>query len=89
VLDPDDLTDAFIRARDAAGCEGVRLHDLRHAWATSMIYSTGSVAAVSKSLGHSSTHFTSDVYVHLSAEAGAQVAAAADEALAKAVGEAI
>lgn len=79
-LDPGRLSDAFRRAAKRAGVSGVRLHDLRHAWATRMISANQSAAAVSGALGHSTVGFTLTTYVHPDAEMGAPLAAAAEKA---------
>lgn len=80
-MDPDTLGDAFRRATARAGVVGVRLHDLRHAWATAMIGAGQNAAAVSEALGHATVGFTLTTYVHSGAEMGAPLAAAAEEAL--------
>jgi len=85
-IDPDTLGDSFRRAAKLAGVEGVRLHDLRHAWATQMISAKQSPAAVAAFLGHSQVSFTLTTYVHPDAEMGAPIAAAAEAALGKALG---
>jgi integrase len=53
------------RARIAAGIEGVRFHDLRHAAASMMIAAGGTVLQVSKQLGHANATQTLDTYGHL------------------------
>jgi integrase len=80
-IDPDNLGDAFRRAARAAGLDSVRLHDLRHAWATSMIAAKQSPAAVAAFLGHSQVSFTLTTYVHADADMAAPVAEAAEAAL--------
>jgi integrase len=85
-MDPDNLGDAFRRAAKSAGVSGVRLHDLRHAWATSMISGKQSPAAVAAFLGHSQVSFTLTTYVHADADMAAPVATATEEALGKALG---
>ena len=82
--DPDVIGDAFRRAAARAGVSA-RLHDLRHAWATQMISSGQSAAAVGRALGHSTVGFTLTTYVHPDAEMGASIAAAAEEALGQAL----
>ena len=60
-LDPDTLRDAFhLAARLPVTC---RLHDLRHALATSLIGAGVDAATVSKCLGHATVGFTMSVYV--------------------------
>lgn len=79
-LDPGRLSDAFRRAARRAGLS-IRLHDLRHGWATRMISAGQSAAAVGRALGHSTIGFTLSVYVHPDAEMGAPLAAAAEDAI--------
>jgi integrase len=69
-LDPDALTRAFRAARKSAGLEGIRLHDLRHAFA-SLLVEGGStdIRTVSDLLGHATVAFTLQAYVHPSAAA--------------------
>jgi integrase len=84
-LDPTRLSDAFRRAARRAGVS-IRLHDLRHAWATRMISAGQSAAAVGRALGHSQISFTLTTYVHPDAEMGAPLAAAAEDALGNLLG---
>lgn len=51
------------------GLDGVRLHDLRHAFATMLVASGTNVRTVSDLLGHSTVGFTLQVYTHGSDEA--------------------
>ena len=44
---------------------GLRLHDLRHAYASALIAAGESVKVVQKRMGHSSAMITLDVYSHL------------------------
>lgn len=84
-LDPSRLSDAFRRAAKRAGVR-LRLHDLRHAWATRMISAGQSAAAMGRALGHSTVGFTLSTYVHPDAAMGAPLAAAAEEALGDVLG---
>jgi integrase-like protein len=59
----------------------VRLHDLRHAWATTMIGNGADVATVSEALGHATIAFTLDTYVTPNREMAERLAAAAEAAL--------
>jgi integrase len=61
---PDHLTRVFIEARRAAGVEGVRLHDLRHYVATTMLADGEPIATVSQRLGHASVTTTANIYAH-------------------------
>jgi integrase len=82
-MDPDTLSDAFRRAARRAGVPGIRLHDLRHGWATAMIGAGQNAAAVSEALGHATVGFTLTTYVHSGADMGAPLAVAAEAALAE------
>lgn len=53
----------------------LRVHDLRHQYATASLKAGNSIYAVSKALGHSSTAVTDSVYGHISPE---DLAAAAE-----------
>jgi integrase len=48
-----------------AKCPGVRLHDLRHAYASALIDAGESVKVIQERLGHASAVMTVDVYGHL------------------------
>lgn len=57
---------AFQKATGAVdGCEGVRLHDLRHTCASLAIKSGANIKVVQKLLGHKSAVLTLDRYGHL------------------------
>lgn len=51
-------------ARKRAGLQGVRIHDLRHTFASAMVGAGHSVFVLSRALGHSSTRM-SERYAHL------------------------
>ncbi len=61
---PDYVTLAFGRLRKTVGLGSVRLHDLRHFVATSMLSDGVPLATVSKRLGHSRSSTTLDRYTH-------------------------
>jgi len=54
----------FYKAIEKAGLRKVRVHDLRHTYATLRITKGDNVADVSKQLGHHSVKFTTDIYYH-------------------------
>jgi len=58
---------AWERARDRAGLEGVRFHDLRHSAASEMVNAGVDLWVVGKILGHRDTRST-DRYSHLQSE---------------------
>jgi integrase len=80
-LDPSTFTHAVSRIAAAAGLEGVRLHDLRHAVATILAASGTSPAVTSKMLGHASVAFTMQTYTHPDEEELDRAAAAFERAL--------
>ena len=62
----DSFGQAFRRLAGKAGLsEKVRLHDLRHAFATKLFEENVHPVIVSAVLGHSSIAFTRSVYTHL------------------------
>ena len=54
----------FYRALKKANLRKIRVHDLRHTYATLRISKGDNIADVSKQLGHHSVKFTMDVYYH-------------------------
>ncbi len=57
------------------------MHDLRHAFATSLLVAGVHPKIVSETLGHASTAFTMDVYSHVLPTMGEQVADAIEATL--------
>jgi integrase len=82
-LHPDRFTRAFAAAVKRAGVKRIRLHDLRHTWATLALQAGIHPKVVSERLGHATTGFTLDIYSHvhpeLDAHAATVVAALFDE----------
>lgn len=76
---PHAFSQAFERNVAAAQLPRIRLHDLRHTWATLALRAGVPVKVVSERLGHTSTSFTLDTYTHavpgMQADAARQVAA--------------
>lgn len=54
----------FKKALEKAELRTIRIHDLRHTYATLRISKGDHIADVSKQLGHHSVKFTWDVYYH-------------------------
>ena len=54
----------FNKAIKKAGMKKIRIHDLRHTYATLRISKGDNVADISKQLGHHSIKFTMDIYYH-------------------------
>lgn len=59
------LYDHFMASIEKSGVKRIRIHDLRHSFATNAICSGASIVAVSKYLGHSSITITLNTYTHL------------------------
>jgi len=53
------------RARDAAGCPGMKLHDMRHFYASGLIAAGCDVVTVQRALGHHAATVTLNTYSHL------------------------
>ena len=71
---PDRFTRAFGAATRRAGVPTIRLHDLRHTWATLALEAGIHPKVVSERLGHATTGITLDLYSHVQPELDAQAA---------------
>ena len=70
---PEAFSKTFVRRlrKEAfADLPTIRLHDLRHTWATLALEAGVYVAVVSKQLGHASPTITWSVYQHVQGNAG-------------------
>jgi len=67
---------------DLSRRQDVRLHDLRHGFATALLQAGVNVKIVSEALGHARSSFTMDVYQHVLPGMGDQVARAIEDAFA-------
>ncbi len=67
-LRPEYVLGRFHALTDEAGLPRVRLHDLRHLAATLMLAAGVPLPLVSKTLRHSQTSITADLYAHLTRE---------------------
>ena len=78
-LHPDYVSAAFRRAVARLDVQTIRLHDLRHTWASLALGAGVNPKIVSERLGHATVGFTLDVYSHvmpgLQEDAAATVAA--------------
>ena len=83
-IDPDAFSAAFATLAEKAGCPDVRLHDLRHAYATRLLEANVHPKIVSEALGHSTVGFTLDVYSHVVPSLQEHAARAIEEALGQA-----
>lgn len=79
-VDPDGVSAAFAAMVQRRGWP-VRLHDLRHAYATTLLTQGIHPKIVSEALGHSSVAFTLDTYAHVLPSMGEQAAAAIEAAM--------
>ena len=61
----DNIASQWNRIRDEAGLSGLRLHDLRHSWASVAAMNGVDMATIAKLLGHALVE-TTERYVHLS-----------------------
>lgn len=80
-LDPDTFSKAFRSAARGIGLDGVRLHDLRHAFASMLVGAGTNPRVVSDLLGHSTISFTLQTYVHSDEKAAAVAIDEADRLL--------
>ena len=81
----DNIAFQWDRIRDEAGLPGLRLHDLRHSWASTAAMNGVDMVTIAKLLGHALVE-TTERYVHLSdqsvADAADRVSGRIDAALA-------
>ena len=64
-----------------SGLPRIRLHDLRHSYATAALAANVSPKVVSERLGHASVSFTLEVYTHLLPDMQTEAAEAIDRIL--------
>ncbi|WP_426567184.1 tyrosine-type recombinase/integrase [Angustibacter sp. McL0619] len=62
---PQTITDRFFRLSRSAGLPVIRLHDVRHSYATAALKTGVHPKIVSERLGHASVAFTLQVYSHV------------------------
>lgn len=62
---PNTVHHRWRMARQRAGLEGLRLHDLRHFYASGLIAAGCDVVTVQRALGHASATTTLNTYSHL------------------------
>lgn len=80
-MDPAEMSRLFTKIARAAGATGVRLHDMRHAFATMLLVSGVHPKVVSEALGHTSVGFTMDTYQHVLPSMQAEAARAIETVL--------
>jgi len=78
-LHPSRFTRRFVTACERAGVPKIRLHDLRHTWATLALQAGIHPKVVSERPGHATTGITLDIYSHVQPELDAHAATAVAE----------
>jgi integrase len=86
-VSPDAFSRAFYRMAHGMGLPDVRLHDLRHAYATALLVAGVHPKVASEALGHSSVGFTLDTYSHVVPSMQQAAADAIEAAIGQAVQE--
>jgi integrase len=66
LVNPDWFSREFARLADAAGLPHIRLHDLRHSYATVALKAGVHPKVISERLGHATVGITLDLYSHVS-----------------------
>ncbi len=74
-FDPRTVSRTFDRLVGSSGQRRIRLHDVRHSYATAALRAGVSVKVVSERLGHKSIVITLDVYAHVMPQADEEAAA--------------
>ena len=67
-LHPNVISRTFTRLAKAAGLPAIRLHDLRHSYASAGLSAGGDLKVMQERLGHSSVAITGDIYSYVSRE---------------------
>jgi integrase len=73
-IHPDLITDWFRRLARGAGLPPIRLHDVRHSYATAALAAGIPAKVISERLGHATIAITLDVYSHVIPGMDAQAA---------------
>ncbi|GAA1790233.1 hypothetical protein GCM10009682_10340 [Luedemannella flava] len=66
LIHPDTITRRFNRLVDRAGVPRIRLHDVRHTYATVTLDNGEDLKVVSDRLGHANMNVTAQIYTHRS-----------------------
>lgn len=77
MLYPEWVSEMHVRNAAAAGLPPVRLHDLRHGTASLLRAAGQDIKVIQETLGHATSQFTNDTYVHLYADVLTEAAEAA------------
>ncbi|WP_457208107.1 tyrosine-type recombinase/integrase [Nocardioides sp. P5_C9_2] len=81
-VEPQNILRTVRIASTKAGIEGVKVHTLRHTYATTALRAGVPLKDVSVNLGHASTQLTADTYQHVTDEAARKAAEAVSAAYA-------
>jgi len=73
-IHPDLISDWFERLARAAGLPKIRLHDVRHSYASAALAAGIPAKVVSERLGHATIQITLDTYSHVLPGLDAQAA---------------
>ena len=68
IIQPDYVTETFVKILEKSNLRRIRFHDLRHSFANLLISSRVPLIEVQQWLGHSNIRTTADMYSHLSFE---------------------
>lgn len=74
-LHPETVSNAFAREVKRSGLRPIRLHDLRHTWASLALAAGVHPKKVQRQLGHAHVSITLEIYSHLTEEDGDDAAA--------------
>ncbi|MDA0749005.1 MAG: site-specific integrase, partial [bacterium] len=74
ITNPRSIRKVLQKVLVAAGCPSIRIHDLRHSYASALIVQGAHPRYIQKQLGHASISITMDVYGHLFPEMGQEMA---------------
>jgi site-specific recombinase XerD len=64
-IEPTNVNRWFRELRERAGLPWLRIHDLRHAFATFMLHQGADLRLIMETLGHSQISVTADLYTHV------------------------
>ena len=67
-VNPRNVTMTFVRRSRRLGLPAIRLHDLRHSWATLALRAGVNPKVVQERLGHTNISVTLGIYSHVSAD---------------------
>ena len=65
ILEERNVRTIFVRLREKAGLRHIRIHDLRHTFASLLLQQGEAIVYVKEQLGHASIQVTVDTYGHV------------------------